>query len=150
MKHDLAEIDSAIAAQEDAKAAAAAKVKAYVQDTTEPLDERWAYFLKKKMGSTGGWIHHFESFNNEKWKQWCRNALEDRLYEYLDRYREVTMFELDESLSELLNEEKVFTLDGPTYETRSEKRKVQFTKEDYDAWREEVLKDFMWSFTFDW
>lgn len=125
-----------------------AAVKAYVQDKEIPLDERWSLFLKSELGVAEDYIVHFAAFNNEKWKQWCRNDLEDSLFECVSKGATFKMVNLDEQLQEMIGEE--FTIDGADYESRDNKRTVTFDKEDYDAWREEVLQSFIKSFCFDW
>lgn len=132
-----------------AKAELEAEVKAFVQDKSKPLDERWQAFLDADVGSEDNWIQHFFK-DKPKWKQWCRSDIEDYLYEHRNRGQEVAIADLDEQLAEMAKDEVEFELDGPTYETREEKRKVKFTKEDYDEWREDILALFMKSFSFDW
>lgn len=136
-------------ASDAAKAAYETAVKAYVQDKSHPLDERWEEFLESDLGSEENWIQHFFE-DKPKWKEWCRSTIEDSLYDHLNRGQIVKIADLDEQLANMADEEEEFELNGANPETYEQTRIVKFTKEDYDEWREDILASFMKKFTFDW
>ena len=123
------------------------EAKKYVQDKTIPLRERWGFFMHHDLGEPGGWIVHFRSLNEGKWKHWCSNPLEDDLYDSIDRNATVRMERLDECLIDYIGHTYEIV---QTYETKNTPVNVTFTQEDYDAWREEVLQLFIKSFKYDW
>jgi hypothetical protein len=155
------------------------KGKAFVQDTSLPLDLRWETFLKLKLGDHEGWIVQFNI--NDKFPDDfpISNSHENRGSRiYID--------DLDGMLLEMLEprdepdppEEEIIKLlsngqgrykysdyhvFSPYYD-RNKNTKwskdvipediapqlVRFTREDYDRWRELVLEMYIKSYTYDW
>jgi len=149
IKQTLKDIEATRDLYVKARLTAERTIKDFAQDKSVDLDIRWKVFIESDLGDEEAYIVHFECFNNGKWKQWCRNKLEDDLLEYQDRGAELEMkIWAEEILPEYIGRQ--FELDGQTYETRDNKRTVEFTQEDFDAWREEVLAKFLKSFRYDW
>jgi hypothetical protein len=118
----LQEISTEIQAHTQAHKALEGRLKKVVTDTSIPLEDRWDLFVQSGMGDHEPWIQHFEALKD----------YEDDLYDGLERHSTVEITELLIHLGEL--------------EFESQHAKIHVT----DAFKEEVLSQFIRAFTYDW
>lgn len=93
------------------------EIKNYVQDTTQPLDERWNIFITSNLGEDESWYLDLQSYDLENfYSDW--NISRHRCVDVSDIIDYLTDLEVN---SEIINNVK-----------------------------EEILKLFIKSFTYDW
>lgn len=120
--------------------------KAYIKDQSVDLDERWDFFqlAPDYLRDTTTWIYHFEAF--KPLKNGYRNEFEDDVfYADMPRYEVRSIFSYNEDLVTKYDNEEledIIVWVGTNG--------VEFTKEIYDAWREEVLANNIGAITLDW
>lgn len=125
------------------------KLKVYVVDKNVSLKERWDTFIKSDLGDHKPWIQRFDAFKD--FKESGRNSLEDDLYDSRQRCEVVTVSSLVECLEEnYMDKEFGVTRYEPKTYTPLEPKKVIFTQEHLNAFKEECLSKFMKAFNFDW
>lgn len=141
------------------------ELKTLVQDKSISLNERWELFKKFGKGLAGedGWIQRPACFREK-----FGTAIEDY---YLDgemtsRHETVRWVDWVEYIQETFDDEpdRIYKtrINNPDfdYETMDKTRsydeqryirnEVKMTQEDIDAFKEEIMEDFKWSFVFDW
>lgn len=143
--------------------------KGFVQDKTIPLDTRWDFFVENNLGTKEPFII--------RWNSLCefesvRNFPID--YEYYERGRTISTSYEAEELEQLIkdydtgeyyeiNEETIkeamriasdlkYPLDYIDYPwfRHDGIRSWVFTRDNYDAYREEVLERYIKSYCYDW
>lgn len=112
-------------------------IKEYCQDTEIPLDDRWAVF--EKIGHIVGehytWVARFKSLPNEF-------IMYDGDYYCAERYQTIYVTNLLDNIE-----------DGKSCKEgdyKSDKIIPRYAVIDVNAFKEEVLSRFIWSFNYDW
>lgn len=113
----------------DNKAGVEIALKAYVQDLTIPLDERWEQFARAGLGETDGYIYH------------GLDHIEEDIFTDSGRYETIILVEALEELEDNYGEYNVDT--DEIYTPLKAQEKLTLIKE-------QVLKDFIWSFQYAW
>ena len=108
---------------ENIKQSLTADVKEYVQNTSIPLEDRWEVFKKCGVGKEESYIQHI-IFNGE---DICDT-------EPFSKYETIFLVNVVENKEDDLQYYK----------------DVDFTRESIEAFKEEVLNQFIWSFEYDW
>lgn len=102
------------------------KLKVYVQDTGFPLDERWKTFIESDLGEESNFIVHFKSIDEDKFSYY------DDLY--IERYQTVYLCDVIERFEDALDNGKT----------------CNFSRNQVNEIKEEVLRKLIKSFVFDW
>jgi hypothetical protein len=103
------------------------QVKKFVQDKSIPLDERWEVFMEAKVGGRNDYG--------------CSEVLDDDIFCYGHDYLyyepgcTITADELWDALTEEHTQKKILK---------------DFPDVDFDAFREEMLANFVWEFYYDY
>jgi hypothetical protein len=126
----------------------AGEVKAYCQDITIPLNQRWDIFKIANIGDTNSCIVDFESLDELLGHEvsWYDDF-------YKDRYATIDMVDIVERL-----EENVFLIGTDDCDTEEEwlkapkayEEEVRYAIADVNKVKEEILATFTQSFLMDW
>jgi hypothetical protein len=102
------------------------RVKTFVQNKDIPLEDRWEVFIEARCGHEEPFIQHFKSINDD-----ILNA-----YEYIMYFERREVLAMDDVWERMMDSKEEILERHPDT--------------DFDAFREEVLDKFLWSYVMDW
>jgi hypothetical protein len=126
----------------EAKQLATDELKAFVQDTSKDLKERWEVFQKygEGLAKTEGFYYDFDNV--------IPSNVTERLINEPDRYRIYETSELIEALEDMVGKTYTITKYGENYTSYPENYLI--TEEVVAQAKEKVLSDFVYDFEYDW
>lgn len=154
----------------------AEQAKEYCKDTSQPLNERWEFFLKyAPQRNHAGWIQHFDTLeataleytervpysknNILRWEDTKRKLSYYDLifYNRFDRRQQITVERLEETIFKLQEEIKATSKlpwlpYRPSEEDKISNEDIIKAISDFslDKFKEECLEDYLYSYNFDW
>jgi hypothetical protein len=101
------------------------EIKRYVQDKSFPLEERWKLFIESELGTESSWTVHFSVLDGK----------DVSYYDdfYIEKYQTTTVKDLVDMIGDKEPEDNMFLTDG-----------------ELNSLKEDILKQFIWSWKEDW